>query len=893
MYRCREFSLGAALLFLATVARPDRARAESAPDGAIVERRAGGPTFVFAPQRSVPMLSCTVLVPAGSALETSESNGAAHFLEHLLFNGTATRTREQIYAEADLLGAYNNASTQQERTVFQLLLPSENWRKGLELQADMLRNSTLPPDAFEKEKGIILEELAKDRSDRSYEAGSWEQAKLWRGDARSLAVLGTEASISAMQRETVETFYRERYRPAGMTIVVMGDFETSEVRAELTRLYGEGGTAPPPIPPHPEFPAGRRLMSRSLPELGHVRLKLMLPMPRLERADHAGARVLAGWLQSGEKSALHRAVEAADVAPLDVSVSIEGGRPWSLLTAAVTLPVETTEAQTDSVAGAVLAHLAGLDAKGIDGADRASVRRQFLAEELALREKMHYFGLMRADVLASDPDAALHLTDDLEGAEKSAARLLRAAVSDGRVLATAVGGHLPEAERTIARASPERAKWIEKPARAVAALPPTPPRTATTETRRAVLDNGLVVVAHASPDSRTFAAHVLFEHRAQWERALDLPRGAADVLHRMLGNGTAAHDAHELRGLLSNYGASLKVTDADGLPYDDYYFTPEYSYLRLESFDLFGLAALELLAEVVREPRFTPENLEQAVASAATRAAEDGGTPRVVASAQFHEQISPGNSLGGAMYGPPDALRTLDLASLRRLHAGLTAPGNTILTVSSSLPAPVVFEAVRRVFGKERAAAALPALEWRAGAASGRAETKTGRDQSWIVVGGPVEVAREDESAVRLATSILSERLAERLRETEGLAYSIGASVRLAKLGSCVAMEAGTRPANLESMERGMREVAASLTTDPPSAHELEGARNRGEGRDRMRRLSRMGIAYALAIAELRGRDPVALDADLPALRAVTPEDVARVSARYLSFESPIVSIAR
>ena len=90
-----------------------------------------------------------------------------------------------------------------------------------------------------------------------------------------------------------------------------------------------------------------------------------------------------------------------------------------------------------------------------------------------------------------------------------------------------------------------------------------------------------------------------------------------------------------------------------------------------------------------------------------------------------------------------------------------------------------------------------------------------------------------------------------------------------------------------------LAEVVGEFLSAPPPADALEAARNRREGRLRMRRLSRMGQAHALAMAELRGRDPRALDAGLPALRAVAPDDVARVAARWLTLDTPTVAIAR
>ena len=111
--------------------------------------------------------------------------------------------------------------------------------------------------------------------------------------------------------------------------------------------------------------------------------------------------------------------------------------------------------------------------------------------------------------------------------------------------------------------------------------------------------------------------------------------------------------------------------------------------------------------------------------------------------------------------------------------------------------------------------------------------------------------------------------------------------------GSIYELKADPTPENLERMEEGMLEVAASLVSEPPAAADVAGAFNRGEGRGRMRRLSRIGQAYALAMAELRGRDPRHLDAGLPALRAVTPEDVVAAARAHLAFDLPITTIAR
>ncbi|MBZ0267181.1 insulinase family protein [bacterium] len=308
-------------------------------ENAWTERLPNGPTLLLIPQRSVPMFSCTVLVPAGSALENERTSGAAHYLEHLLFNGTTTRTREEIYALTDRLGAYNNASTQRERTVFQLLLPSEQWREGLELQSDMILHSVLPESMFEKEKGILLEELAKDLSDPTYEAGRFTSRALWGDSSRGLPVLGTEESIRNMDPAAVAAYYHEHYRPNGLTILLMGDFDVAEARDAVVQLYGSSAPAGS-IPARPAFPDGRRIRSARFDEAPSVRVQIHLPMPAPAPREFAGVSVLENLLNGGEASAVANAFTGASVTPLSVSSSIDVGSPWALLSVGVELPAD-------------------------------------------------------------------------------------------------------------------------------------------------------------------------------------------------------------------------------------------------------------------------------------------------------------------------------------------------------------------------------------------------------------------------------------------------------------------------------------------------------------------------------------------------------------------------
>src|SRR5207247_2882988 len=98
---------------------------------------------------SNPMVASTVAVLSGVSDETAATNGASHFLEHLLFNGTTSRTQKQLYEEVDLIGGYNNATTRSDYNLLQFIVHRDFLEKPLDIDSDMLFRLTIPQEPVE------------------------------------------------------------------------------------------------------------------------------------------------------------------------------------------------------------------------------------------------------------------------------------------------------------------------------------------------------------------------------------------------------------------------------------------------------------------------------------------------------------------------------------------------------------------------------------------------------------------------------------------------------------------------------------------------------------------------------------------------------------------------
>ena len=146
------FSMLLAIIFLAQIiSAQEKVEATSQtqatptlPKGVSIYQLDNGIHVLLIENPALPMVGANMIIKVGSAYESFSTSGMSHMLEHLLFNGTTTRIQKQLYDDVDMIGGYNNASTTEYYTNFMMVTPTENIRKGMEIQADMPFNSTLP-----------------------------------------------------------------------------------------------------------------------------------------------------------------------------------------------------------------------------------------------------------------------------------------------------------------------------------------------------------------------------------------------------------------------------------------------------------------------------------------------------------------------------------------------------------------------------------------------------------------------------------------------------------------------------------------------------------------------------------------------------------------------------
>ena len=286
-------------------------------DGGIVRRTVlpGGLRIITEEIPSVRSASFGVWVNVGSRDETDAHRGAAHYLEHLLFKGTRTRSALDISASIEAVGGDLNAFTTKECTCYYARVLDTDLPLAIDVVCDVVTDALIAPDDVEAERGVILEEIAMNDDDPGDVVHDEFAAAVLGDTPLGRPVLGTAESIQGISRRAINSFYRRRYLPSRMVVAAAGNLRHDDVVARVRRAFADvlDGTSEPASPravsttraPRPTTAQSVRVVSRPT-EQAH----LVLGAPGMRRRDDRryALSVLISALGGGMSSRLFQEV---------------------------------------------------------------------------------------------------------------------------------------------------------------------------------------------------------------------------------------------------------------------------------------------------------------------------------------------------------------------------------------------------------------------------------------------------------------------------------------------------------------------------------------------------------------------------------------------------------
>ena len=179
-------------------------------------------------KRDLPIVSLSITNKFGASFEDSKIKGISHFIEHLLFTGTKTRTHEQISGEIEKKGGMLNAFTSHDMTSYHFKLPSKHLFIGLNILTDMLNNSIFNKEKFEKEKRVILEEIKMYHDVPMRHIHDKIEFNLYEKPFGE-GVIGSKETVSSLTRDFVSSYFKKAYDPSRFIISIVGKADTKKI----------------------------------------------------------------------------------------------------------------------------------------------------------------------------------------------------------------------------------------------------------------------------------------------------------------------------------------------------------------------------------------------------------------------------------------------------------------------------------------------------------------------------------------------------------------------------------------------------------------------------------------------------------------------------------------
>lgn len=861
--------LGILLLPQLAAAAPQAAPANPSTSGndTMLVRLKNGLTVYIIRDSRFPLVCTRLFVGTGSANETAEQAGISHVLEHMVFKGTGKRPKGQVARDVESLGGYLNAATSFDKTWFITDMPAKHWKTGMDVVKDMAFHPSLDPAELEAEKDVIVSELKG--GDDTPTRRLFEDLQV-AGLAHTVygrPIIGFEKTIRAVTADDLRAYIRTWYQPQNMMLLVAGDIDPKAVLAHAEELFGDlknDTILPEPAPVQLEGAAGGPRVEVTYGPWNKVYLGIALPAPALGDQRSIDLDVLAYALGGDGTSQFYRKYRYEKQLVDSISVGNMSLNRAGLFYMVAQLDADKVEPFWQEFTR----DLAALDAGKItpdvierarfnyeDGMDRASETLDGLTSWKATVQFELGGPQGEANVrhaLAAVDSARLRQAQDL---------WLRPDQVRVRVLAPEKA-KLPDLDAILQRNWPAPAVERQKAAAAAEKVG-----------KREIVDLGQGRTVILQPD-RTIP-YVSLEILRPGGNALLKPadQGLAQLTAATLTDGCGTRDLDAMERFVAERAASLSASAGVQS------FTVSLTGPARFNADYFAL-----LGDLLHKPTFAEKDVRRQADTLKAALVRRQDNPMSFMGSKINGFLFPGgqpygfDGLGTAenqdRFGPGDvqAFWKQQNAQPWILSVAGDFDREKVLAFARSLPVPTA------------PAVDVPQPTW--GADKRLPLSLPGRQQAHLLLAfHAVPLDHPDAPALMLLESVLSGQsglLFNKLRDEQGLGYTVTAFYRSLPEAGFMAFYIGTTPRNLDVARQGFSGIIKDIKTDLLPAELLAKGLNRMEGSYYRGRQSLGARADEAASERLLGQPQDFQKRLLEKAAKVTPEQLREVARKYL-----------
>lgn len=830
-----------------------------------------GQTVIIKEVHDNPIVTIDTWIKTGSINENDKNNGVAHFLEHLFFKGTTKHPTGEFDRILESKGAQTNAATSKDFTHYYITLPSKYFETAIDLHADMLMNPLIPRKELEKERKVVIEEIAKTNDNPENKLYENMVQSFYINHPYKRKVIGKKEIIENISREEIFNFYNSWYNPSNMITVVVGDIDTTQALDLIKKNFNRPEAK---NCKNPKYKSDKNIEKQiEITAKDKVKNGYMLigfrGVPQENRADSYALDVLATILGDGRTSKLYQAVKEQK----QLAYSISAGHASMKDDSLVFVRANFTPENKDKVKKAIFDEITkvrngNIDEQEISTAKNIIERDTFYARESTsnIANELGYTTLVYGDAKYYD-----EYIDNIKKVTK--ADLIRVAKKYLNPNHAVISIMLPDT------APEENIKKISN----VAHPKPVVIKKEKNITQYKLSNNLNLIINH-----NTLNDIVAMEIYAKGGNFIEKKAGTGTITASVMMKGTKKYSQIDLSQTMEQNG--IKIVPANGSDYFSISVKTTKNDLPL---------TFDLLNEVVNNATLDKNEIERIKTEKIYAIQQNRDTPSSVAFEEFKTAIWANTPYGVTGKVMEKTIPTINKNDVEEFYNTVFYPENLVISINGNVNDEEIIKNIEQIFCTKKYTNAkkfeysnyknkfLPL------STAKNVKKEKDVEAAWILMGWLTDGVqnKKDIAALQVIDSILgggmSSRLFSNLRGEQGLAYQVGSSFAANVNQGVFAVYIGTNPETALHSKNELLKQINLLKKEFVSDKELQEAKDKILGNFVLSQETNMEKAYTLGWFELSGRGFDYINEFPKLIECVTPTEVIRVANKY--FEKPYV----
>lgn len=824
-----------------------------------------GQSVVIKEVHDNPIVIIDTWIKTGSINETDENNGVAHFLEHLFFKGTSKHPNKEFDTILESKGAITNAATSKDFTHYYILIPSQYFDLALDLHSDMLLNPLIPRKELEKERKVVIEEIAKNNDKPTTILYKNMISGFYKNHPYKRDVIGTKEVIENITREQIFDFYNKWYTPDNMTTVIVGDVDTQKalnlVKEKFNKPQNNSLKKNKIVYKQDKKPAFQIENKQDMKvETGYLLIGFKGCHP-MQHKDSYALDVLATILGDGKTSRLYRSLKEEKQLVHLISSSHSSMKDDSIFYVSANYITEDIEKLKNSIFSE------------IERLYKNEIPDEEIQKAKNIIERDTFYSRESISNIAGEIGYTATITDSLDYYKNYLENINKVTAEDLKHVART---YLDKNSAVISIVLPEKdgkpqikqkqnknyqAKVISK----------------NDNTTKYQLENGAVLVITQNTANDIIA----LEMTSRGGNNLEKISGIAYVTAETMLKGTRKYKNQELAALLEENGIRLSPV-AKG---DSFSVSTKYTKNEKE-------LALDIFEEVVKNASLDAFDIERVKADKMYSIKNMKNTPDSIAFDEFKTVLWANTPYGNTGKVLEKTIPTIQKENVDEFYKNLFPAQNVVITINGNVNEQEYinyFSELLKNDGNERIKLSQYKYKYKPLSKNTTVKIKKDSQAAWLLVGWLTDgsMNEKDWASLQVIDSILgsgmSSRLFTNLRDEQSLAYQVGSSYSANTNRGVFALYIATNPQNTAVAKEGLFNEINKLKTEFVTDKELSEAKDKLLGNFVLSMETNMDKASVTNALEVTDRGYMFLERYPELINAVTLQDVIRTANKYFT----------